>query len=111
MLDQQATHQLGMEQVQRAFVADAQAHQVAMVALMAGQQAEELDTYYPASPLVCLTWTFEGSAEWLSSPGFMPPTPGFAVWPLTLSGPVSGPTHLRAVSRGEQVFWPYRLSP
>jgi len=65
-----------------------------------GLQAHELDTYYPASPLVCLTWTFEGSAEWLSSPGFMPPTPGFAVWPLTLSGPVSGPTHLRIAPAG-----------
>lgn len=60
----------------------------------------DLDTYYPASALVCLTWTFDGSAEWLPSPGFVPPTPGFRVWPLSLSGPIAGPTHLRVAPAG-----------
>ncbi|MDI4634747.1 helix-turn-helix transcriptional regulator [Pelomonas sp. V22] len=63
-------------------------------------QDAELDTYYPASPLVCLTWTFEGSAEWLASPGFVPPSAGFQVWPVALSGPVTGPTHLRVAPSG-----------
>ena len=63
-------------------------------------QGEELDTYYPASPLVGLTWTLAGSAEWLATPGFVPPVQGFQVWPLSLSGPISGPTHLRVAPTG-----------
>ncbi|MFH7041920.1 helix-turn-helix domain-containing protein [Paucibacter sp. JuS9] len=61
---------------------------------------DELDTYYPASPLVCLTFTFAGSAEWLASPGFVPPSAGFRVWPVALSGPITGPTHLRVAPAG-----------
>ncbi|MDM4767028.1 AraC family transcriptional regulator [Pelomonas sp. SE-A7] len=63
-------------------------------------QGEELDTYYPASPLVVLTWTWGGSAEWLGTPGFVPPSPGFRVWPVGLSGPVTGPCHLRVAAEG-----------
>ncbi len=35
-------------------------------ALSAGQ----LDNYFPAAPLVSLSWWFAGEGEWLAGPGF-----------------------------------------
>lgn len=57
--------------------------------------AAQRDNYFPAAPLVKLSWWFAGDGEWLGSSGFSMPPPGFCLKPLLLSGPFTLPTHTR----------------
>ena len=57
--------------------------------------AEQLDNYFPATPLVSLFWWFGGEGAWLVRPGFSVPPPDYSVKPLMLSGPFTVPTHSR----------------
>ncbi len=54
------------------------------------------ESFFPAVPLVNLSWWFEGQGEWLATPGFSTPSPGFRVQPVLVSGPFTLPTHTRA---------------
>jgi AraC-like DNA-binding protein len=57
--------------------------------------AEQRENYFPAVPLVRLVWRFADHGEWVTSPGFSVPPPGYRSEPLTLSGPFTQPTHTR----------------
>lgn len=53
-------------------------------------------TYWPASPYCSLHLLFSGDGEWLTTPGFVPPSDGYRFRPCMLSGPFKGPTHMHA---------------
>jgi hypothetical protein len=58
--------------------------------------AAQRDNYFPAGPLVKLSWYFIGDSMWVSKPGFSPSPPGYGVEPLMLSGPFTLPAHTRS---------------
>lgn len=58
--------------------------------------AAQRDNYFPAGPLVKLSWWFVGDrGEWVAQPGFSVPPPDYRVEPLLLSGPFTLPAHGR----------------
>ena len=62
-----------------------------------GLDALQRENYFPAAPLVSLTWWAEGSSEWLPTPGFSAPPPEARHLSLMLAGPFTLPTHTRDV--------------
>jgi AraC-like DNA-binding protein len=58
-------------------------------------EAAQLDNYFPAGPLVKLSWWFSGDSMWVTQPGFSVSPPGYRVEPLLLSGPFTLPAHTR----------------
>ncbi|MBV8034158.1 helix-turn-helix domain-containing protein [Roseateles sp.] len=65
-----------------------------------GLQGPALDSYLPATPLMSLYVLARNDAQWLATPGFSVPPPGYSPAPLLLAGPFTQPTHMR--SRGEE---------
>lgn len=65
-----------------------------------GLQGAALDSFLPATPLMSLYVLASNDAQWLATPGFSVPPPGYAPAPLLLAGPFTQPTHMR--SRGEE---------
>ena len=57
--------------------------------------AAQRENYFPAAPLVRLSWLIAGDGEWLARPGFSVAPPGYSLGPLMLSGPFTLPTHTR----------------
>ena len=57
--------------------------------------ATQRENYFPAVPLVRLSWWFAGGGEWLARPGFSAPPTDYRLAPLMLSGPFTEPTHTR----------------
>ncbi|MBW8845155.1 MAG: helix-turn-helix domain-containing protein [Burkholderiales bacterium] len=62
-----------------------------------GLSAVQRENYFPAAPLVSMTWWVEGSSEWLPTPGFSAPPPEARHVSLMLAGPFTLPTHTRDV--------------
>lgn len=68
-----------------------------------GLAGEQRRSFFPASPLMALTWWLHGSAEWIDMPGFLPAQPldpGCGFW---LSGPFTGPTVMQAPGEGQSL--------
>ena len=57
--------------------------------------AAQRENYFPAAPLVNLSWLISGDGEWLARPGFSVVPPDCRPGPLMLSGPFTLPTHTR----------------
>ncbi len=57
--------------------------------------AVQRENYFPATPLVQLFWWYEGSSEWLATPGFSTPPAGLRHAPVLFGGPFTLPTHTR----------------
>lgn len=51
------------------------------------------ETYFPAAPLVNLSFWFVGDGRWLASPGFSTPGTDSVNLPVMLAGPFTAPTH------------------
>ena len=60
-----------------------------------GLAAAQRENFFPAAPLVSLTWWAEGSSDWLPTPGFSAPPPDAHHLPVMLAGPFTLPAHTR----------------
>lgn len=60
-----------------------------------GLAAPQRENYFPATPLVALSWWLDGRSDWLATPGFCAPPPGRRHAPVMVSGPFTLPTHTR----------------
>lgn len=57
--------------------------------------AAQRESYFPAAPLVNLSWWFAGDGQWLTGPGFSAPPKNYGIESLMLAGPFTMPTHTR----------------
>jgi AraC-like DNA-binding protein len=55
----------------------------------------ERENYFPAAPLVTLSCWFEGHMDWVATPGFSVPHPGYSAQPCLLHGPFTEPSRTR----------------